>query len=942
MAGPTRPTAGEKVTSIAPAPPSPLDLSESNQGGEQRLGLCVVICAYTEARWALLVRAVQSAFAQTMAPSQVVVVIDHCPALLRRARQELTGLIGPGDERLTIIANTGQSGLADARNTGIGAARAELVAFLDDDAEADADWLMQLGEAYRDPAVVATGGRVVADWEAGRPGWFPPEFDWVVGCTYRGLPEALAPVRNVIGANMSFRRDALLDVGGFHTGLGRVGTRPLGCEETELCIRLASHQQGQRILYEPAAIVHHHVPASRATWAYFRSRCYAEGLSKAKVRSLAGAESALSSERSYLLTTIPRGIGLAWQRGLPARQSAARAIAIVLGVVATGLGYVVGRIRKPDDDTAPNETALSRAVGVVGVAALPLALVLWWLALQHVPLSRMTDIGLVSVLPLTFWAALGALAVGFAITVTRRRSSSARLGAYIVALIVVLHATPELLYGTLQYAWAWKHVSLINDIFQHGRITGHPTGQLAAYQAWPGFFTANSLLLKLTGWTSALSYASWGPLFFNVLYLGPLIMIFRRFTADGRLIWTAVWFFYLGNWVGQDYLSPQAFSYFLYLVVIAICLRWYSPDGIPLRGSGTTTTVPTLQHEPRNRAAILLCIAVLVAAIACSHQLTPFMLISAAVVLVVFRRSSERLLPLVVAALTVGWIVYSSRGFLDSNLHSILASIGHPGANTNSSFISLSDASRGQVLVAKVDRVLSASLWLLAAVGLWRRRRNTRADLPLLLLALSPIPLVLMSNYGGEMVFRVYLFSLPFVAFFAAAAFFPSAKASSSWRWTAGLVALSVVLLAAFSFSYYGDEQVNYFTPQEVQAGQWLTAHAPRGSFVVGPTGDLPWPYKNVQWYTEYWFAMDAKSSRQALLAHPVRTLSNDLTDSSHKASFLVFTRAQTAMVNSQGMMPAGSTAHIEQTVLGSGRFRVVFHNADATILVPARPGARP
>jgi GT2 family glycosyltransferase len=929
------------VTALAPAPVSPHQLLADSKPGEERLGICVVICAYTEARWALLVRSVRSAFAQTITPSQVVVVIDHCPPLLRRACKELAGLVGPAEGRLTIIANTGQSGLADSRNTGIRAARAELVAFLDDDAEANPDWLMQLCEAYRDPEVVAAGGRVVADWETGRPGWFPREFDWVVGCSYRGLPEGLAPVRNLIGANMSFRRDALLDSGGFSTSLGRVGTRPLGCEETELCIRLASRQQGQQILYEPMATVRHHVPASRATWAYFRSRCFAEGLSKAKVQSLAGAGPALSSERSHLLTAIPRGIGLALRRSPDGRPSLARAVAIVLGVVATVLGYVLGRIRKPQDNAATRETALSRAIGVIGVAALPLALVLWWLALQHVHLSRMTDIGLVNVLPFTFWAALGALAVGFAITVTRRRSSTARLAAYIIALIFVLHATPMLLYGTLPYAWAWKHVGLINDILQQGRITGHPTGQLAAYQAWPGFFTANSLLVKLVGWKSALSYASWGPPFFNLLLVGPLVMIFRRFTDDRRLVWTAVWFFYLGNWVGQDYLSPQAFSYFLYLVVIAMCLRWYSPGGVSRQGGGTARTVRAPQHQRRRRVAILLFIAVLVAAVACSHQLTPFMLVSAAVALVVFRRSSERLLPLVVAALTLGWIAFAAKGFLNQNLHGIVSAIGHPGANTNSSFINLSQASSGQVLVAKVDRLLSAGLWVFAAVGVLRRRRLIRADLPLILLALSPIPLVLMSNYGGEMIFRVYLFALPFVAFFAAAAFFPSRKASWSWRWTVGLIGISAVLLAAFSVSYYGNEQVNYFSPQEVQAGQWLTAHAPQGSFVVGPTGDLPWPYKNVQSYHEYWFALDVASSRQAMLAHPVLTLSNDLTDPRYTASFLVFTRAQAAMINSQGLLPRGSAARIERAVVASRHFRVVFQNADATIVVPARTGAR-
>ncbi len=74
---------------------------------------------------------------------------------------------------------------------------------------------------------------------------------------------------------------------------------------------------------------------------------------------------------------------------------------------------------------------------------------------------------------------------------------------------------------------------------------------------------------------SPLSYAAWGPVFFNLLWLPALLFIFHTATEDRRLSWLAVWFFYLGNWIGQDYFSPQALAYFLYLVVLAICLAWF-------------------------------------------------------------------------------------------------------------------------------------------------------------------------------------------------------------------------------------------------------------------------------------------------------------------------------------------------------------------------------
>ena len=146
---------------------------------------------------------------------------------------------------------------------------------------------------------------VLADWSSpGRPAWLPEEFLWVVGCSYRGQPEVKAEVRNPIGANMSFRRSAFDQAGLFDSSVGRTFTssRPLGCEETEFSIRLRRLSPGARIIYEPQAVVYHHVDQSRATWRYFLGRCRAEGCSKARVSRLSGASAALSSERTTLLT----------------------------------------------------------------------------------------------------------------------------------------------------------------------------------------------------------------------------------------------------------------------------------------------------------------------------------------------------------------------------------------------------------------------------------------------------------------------------------------------------------------------------------------------------------------------------------------------------------------------------------------------------------------
>ena len=123
-----------------------------------------------------------------------------------------------------VTDNQQQQGLSGARNAGVAVAGGEVVAFLDDDATAAPDWLERLAAGYADPDVLGVGGAIEPVWSTSRPRCFPEEFDWVVGCTYRGLPQTPAPVRNLIGANMSFRRTVLNTIGGFRCDIGRIGS----------------------------------------------------------------------------------------------------------------------------------------------------------------------------------------------------------------------------------------------------------------------------------------------------------------------------------------------------------------------------------------------------------------------------------------------------------------------------------------------------------------------------------------------------------------------------------------------------------------------------------------------------------------------------------------------------------------------------------------------
>ena len=301
--------------------------------------ISVVICTYADERWPDLLKAVASVRAQTLAPVETIVVIDHNPELLERAKRELADA--------TVIANELPRGLSGARNSGLRRARGDVIAFLDDDATADADWLRWLADGYREPNVLGVGGVVEPRWADGdRPAAFPAEFQWVVGCSYTGLPSGRAVIRNPIGASMSLRREVFALAGEFRTGIGRIGRVPLGCEETELCIRARQRRPGAVFLHEPRARVTHRVPRARTGWRYFVSRCFAEGISKALVASWTGQGDALAAERTYVRSTLPAGVRQGFADARHGDLSGlSRAVAIVTGLTCTAAGYAFGRVR---------------------------------------------------------------------------------------------------------------------------------------------------------------------------------------------------------------------------------------------------------------------------------------------------------------------------------------------------------------------------------------------------------------------------------------------------------------------------------------------------------------------------------------------------------------------------------------------------------------------
>ncbi|MGW2395238.1 glycosyltransferase [Kitasatospora sp. NPDC001664] len=556
---------------------------------------------------------------------------------------------------------------------------------------------------------------------------------------------------------------------------------------------------------------------------------------------------------------------------------------------------------------------------------LPLALLVWLLSLRTVDLAGMDDLGLLQVLPAGYWVAVVLLTAGFWLALRDRAVPVRWLTGYLLGLVAMIHATPALLYPTLRYSWAWKHIAVLDAMLRSDGQVPH-AGGFDIYNQWPGFFLLNALYLRVTGLESALGYAAWAPPVVNALLLGPLLLLYRSFSTDRGLVWGALWVYYCCAWVGQDYFAPQAFAFLLFVTVLALVARQL-PGAAPGGGAHASGS-PERAGPPR--LLPLLAVLLLEAAVVVSHQLTPLMLICVLTALALPRRNRRAVLPALAGAvlLTVLWDTTAARPFLARNLPEFLDGLTSPDSNVVSGLAGLGAAAPGQVVVAWVDRGLSAAVILLAVLAVWRRPWVRRSALPLM--AAAPLPLLLANSYGGEMIFRVYLFALPACAFLVTALLRPTAR--SGVRATAA-VAVVLTLLGGLFFGYYSKENMNYFTPGEVSAVARMIEVAPPGAVIVSVTGNVPGVASHYDVHPRVQLNQESEDVRRQLATDPLAALARATAFAPPGTPFyLVLNRGQAAECYLTGVLPADTVARLGTAVDEAPRFAVVDRNDDAAV----------
>jgi hypothetical protein len=537
-------------------------------------------------------------------------------------------------------------------------------------------------------------------------------------------------------------------------------------------------------------------------------------------------------------------------------------------------------------------------------------------SLHGIHLSRMTGLGLISVLPVAALAGAGLLVLAFVLMLGLHQARPVVLGAMLVAIVGCLDGAAAIVEPEPRFATAYQIAGFVDYVSR----TGHTAPGVDAYFSWPGFFALTAFVEGVVGKHDLIPVLRWWPMIIDVLCLVPLALIMRGLRVNWRAQWFAMFLFSAGNWVGQDYFSPQSLNYLLYLVFIAILLTWF---GDPPGQAGYGERVMLL----------VLLIAIFLASTA-SHQLTPFVMLAACGGLVLARRCTLTGLPVLLGVILAGWISFRTVDYWSGHLSGIFGGVGHLGANFSASVgarLSGSTPEHQRALYIRVG--LAGMIMALAGLGMLRRRLAGVRDRALLVLVCIPFLLVGLQSYGGEVALRVYLFALPAASVLAACLFFPGVRPERRpWRALAGAAIVGAVFVGLFFGARYGNEAFEQTPAGELTAMNYIYAHDRAGVRLawlsnapkVDVTPQMPWAYRDIDKVRYLPVQAPRDPAAVAGLVAGLRKLG--------QGTYLIFARTQGADLEQVASYPRGWGSRFRASMAAAAGVRVAFADRDAAI----------
>ncbi|TMB69624.1 MAG: hypothetical protein E6J43_03920 [Chloroflexi bacterium] len=463
----------------------------------------------------------------------------------------------------------------------------------------------------------------------------------------------------------------------------------------------------------------------------------------------------------------------------------------------------------------------------------------------------LTDYGIARSFPLSFYVGLVLLPLASSCLWFTNRKVDAIVLAQLLLLMVAIWLAPYLLESTARFRSSYKNFSAVDWL-----AAGHGFApDLVVYHNWPGFPIVMTGVLKVTG-LSPTQLMGLFPFVIQIVYLFPLTYLLRVFRPAGNGWWAGVWFFYLFNWTGQDYFAPQALAFFLFLCLLALFAHMVAHRdgyfGVPLM-------------------ALTLAIY---GSLVVTHVLTAGIVLAIILALTASGQMRQRSLLLATAVMFFAWQVYGAASFFDFSHQRIQDNILDIQDFFNLNVGSRLAGTPDHVVVGRLRMLMTLIAAGVAAICFLMRltERQDRRSLELmgrgagttlqtigtmrqrsLMYLWQPAPFAVVCFialaivaplyvYGGEMLIRALLFSLPAFSLLVAGAF--------KWRTPViAVVALLALVAPLHMVARYGNELYDYVSPKEVEGFNYVASIGPANIYGAYPAGtfentiQLDWRY---------------------------------------------------------------------------------------------------
>lgn len=426
--------------------------------------------------------------------------------------------------------------------------------------------------------------------------------------------------------------------------------------------------------------------------------------------------------------------------------------------------------------------------------------------------------GLISAVPPWFFAGVALLLVAL-FAQLRAGGRGGHVGACVNLgfLIVMLHGLTGFIEPNPRFPVAWLHTGFADHIAYEGELLP----RLDARFSWAGFFSGAAFVERVADTDDLVWLLRFAPVAVNVAAAVAVFALARAVsTSTGRSI-VAATIFVFGNWIGQDYFAPQAVGFVLVTTFLATVLTFFSgtpdPDGRVARWFGTTTEDHRVGLTGRSLTLVYLGCLFVAAAVIASHQLSPPMLVAMLVALSVVGRIKTKLLGPIVGLGFVLWMSHAAESYWVGHLADLLNQVGDVGSVVNSNVSQrAAPGSPARELVVRARIGLVFAVWAATVVAIVEQRRRRILDPALAALFFAPFVVLGMQSYGGEVLLRVALFTLPAASILIARMELPLQLADRARmpRLVLPVVALSLVA-PLFLLARYGNESYEQVIPDD-------------------------------------------------------------------------------------------------------------------------------